>query len=64
MKKLCNNCDYMSDKGHELDPLGQTGRCFLHKKDVHEDTETCPSWIERVLTWPPEKVEDDPRLDR
>lgn len=51
MKKTCETCDHESDRHHELDPLGQWGRCELHKKDVHEG-ETCEQWEEAVLIWP------------
>jgi len=55
VEQLCNNCDHISDRGHELDPLGTWGWCVLWGKDVLEDSYTCKSWAERVLTWPEDK---------
>jgi len=52
MKRICSNCEYCSDRHHELDPLGEWKWCELHKKDVHEDDETCADWEKVKLTWP------------
>lgn len=40
-RRTCHNCDHMSDRHHELDPLGEWKWCELWQKDVHEDDETC-----------------------
>lgn len=53
-KKLCRDCDHLTDEGHELDPLGQWGHCWLWNKEVLMDTYTCDKWAEVKLTWPGE----------
>jgi hypothetical protein len=52
MKRFCNNCEYLSDKYHELDPLGDWKWCELHEKDVCEDDEVCSDWRKYELFWP------------
>jgi len=59
VKRLCNNCNHLSNRGYKLDPLGNWGYCILWGKDVLEDTYSCRDWTERDSTWPPEKGEDD-----
>lgn len=48
-KKLCHNCEHLSDRHHELDPLGEWKWCELWKKDVLEDTYSCDQWVEVEL---------------
>ena len=54
MKKLCRDCNYLTDEGHELDPLGQWKHCQLWDKEVLENTYTCDDWVEVELIWPGE----------
>lgn len=52
MKKICYNCNNVSDRNHELDPLGEWKWCELHQKNVHEDDETCGQWVKEILILP------------
>jgi len=45
MKKICHNCDHLSDRHHEIDPLGEWKWCEWHEKDVHEDDYVCSHWV-------------------
>ena len=55
VKQLCCDCNHLSDRGHELDPLGEWKWCELREADVHEDTYSCKEWTEQVLIWPEDK---------
>ena len=55
VKHFCNTCDHLSDRHHEINPLGEWKWCNFWQHDVHEDTMDCRFWAERVLTWPEDK---------
>jgi len=48
----CHNCEHLSDRHHELDPLGEWKWCELWGKDVLEDSYSCKRWEKVQLTYP------------
>jgi len=49
VKKLCNNCDHLSDISHELDPLGEWKWCEQCEKNVLEDSRDGKNGLENRL---------------